>query len=87
MKKLFLVTVVILLAPSLLHTYPSVSVFPPGTTVFHPDKTWSGYTVFDPPGEGGTTRRGNNTMALPRGPGPTIVPRELRLIRSGSPSL
>ena len=40
-----------------------------------------------PPGEGGAGRRGNMnmniTMASRRGPGPTIAPRELQLIRSG----
>ena len=25
------------------------SVYPTGTTIFHPDKTWSGYTVFITP--------------------------------------
>ena len=45
MKRLVLVIAAVVLTPSLLLTYQSV--FPTGTTVFHPDKTWSGYTVFD----------------------------------------
>ena len=32
-----------------------------------------------------TTQHNNNTMASPRGPGPTITPREFRLILSGIP--
>ena len=51
MRRPLLIIAALLLAPALLLTYPSV--FPTGTTVFHPDKTWSGYTVFDTPGEGG----------------------------------
>ncbi len=44
MKRLILLTAALVLTPSLLLTYQSV--FPTGTTVFHPDKAWSGYTVF-----------------------------------------
>ena len=32
-----------------------------------------------------TTQHNNNTMALPKGPGPTIAPREFPLILSGIP--
>ena len=35
------------LAPAILSGVPSV--YPTGTTIFHPDKTWSGYTVFITP--------------------------------------
>ena len=43
-----------------------------------------------PAGDDDRARRGNNnnnnnTMALPRGPGPTIAPREFHLILSGIP--
>mgnify|MGYP001184441909 FL=1 len=83
MKKLFLVTVVILLAPSLLHTYPSVSVFPTGTTVFHPDKTWSGYTVFDTPGEGGTAVIDMNGNLVKRWTEVAGVPGPFRVLPGG----
>ena len=33
--------------PSVLSGLPSV--YPTGTTIFHPDRTWSGYTVFITP--------------------------------------
>ena len=32
-------------------SYPSV--YPTGTTIYQPDKTWNGYTVFPTPGEKG----------------------------------
>ncbi|MDP7239281.1 MAG: aryl-sulfate sulfotransferase, partial [Candidatus Latescibacteria bacterium] len=83
MKKLFLVSIVILLAPSLLHTYPSVSVFPTGTTVFHPDKTWSGYTVFDTPGEGGTAVIDMNGNLLKRWTEVAGVPGPFRVLPGG----
>ena len=53
MRRLMMLTAAIVLTPSLLLTYQSV--FPTGTTVFHPDKTWSGYTVFDLRVDGGGT--------------------------------
>ena len=54
MRRFILAAAALVLTPSLLLTYQSV--FPTGTTVFHPDKTWSGYTVFD-------IRNGDNTTA------------------------
>lgn len=55
MRRLILLTTALVLTPSLLLTYQSV--FPTGTTVFYPDKTWSGYTVFEIR-EGGDTAAG-----------------------------
>ena len=40
------VSVAALMSPALTG---SGSVYPTGTTIFHPDKTWSGYTVFITP--------------------------------------
>ena len=53
MRRFVLGTAILVLTPSLLF---SQSIFPTGTTVFDPDKTWSGYTVFD-------VREGDNTTA------------------------
>ena len=53
-------------------------IYPP--TFFFP-----GPVHLFPPGDVGAGRRGNNTIALPRGPGPTIVAREFQLILSGIP--
>ncbi len=50
MKRLMMLAAALVLTPSLSLTFQSV--FPTGTTVFHPDKTWSGYTVFEIRGEG-----------------------------------
>ncbi len=55
MRRFILGTAVLVLTPSLLFTFQSV--FPTGTTVFDPDKAWSGYTIFDIR-EGGDTPAG-----------------------------
>ena len=52
MRRLIILIATLVLTPSLLLAYQSV--FPTGTTVFHPDKTWTGYTVFEIRGEGET---------------------------------
>ncbi len=45
MKKYFVLIFVLLclVLPGYLFAFPSV--FPHGTTIFHPDKTYSGYTI------------------------------------------
>jgi len=43
--------VFVLLASALALAYPSV--YPTGTTIYDPDKTWSGYTVFGTPEQQG----------------------------------
>ena len=47
MKPLLIALAVVALSRATLITSPSV--YPTGTTIYHPDKAWSGYTVFDTP--------------------------------------
>ena len=81
MKRLILGTAALVLAPAILLTYPSV--FPTGTTIFHPDKTWSGYTVFDTPGEGGTALIDMNGNLLKRWTEVAAVPGPFRVLPGG----
>ena len=46
----FLATAIIVLA-AVSWSYPTV--YPTGTTIYQPDKTWNGYTTFPTPGEKG----------------------------------
>ena len=81
MKRLFLMFAILLLVPALLLTYPSV--FPTGTTIFHPDKTWSGYTVFGPPGEWGTAVVDMNGNLVKRWTEVAAVPGPFRILPGG----
>ena len=81
MKRLTLVTAVLVLAPARL--LASQSVFPTGTTVFHPDKTWSGYTIIDTPGEGGAALIDMNGNLLRRWTEVAAVPGPFRILPGG----
>ena len=81
MRRTILATAALVLAPSLLLAYQSV--FPTGTTVFHPDKTWSGYTVFDTPGEAGTALIDMNGNLLKRRTAVASVPGPFRILPGG----
>ncbi len=41
----FATALVVVLVPTTVISFPSV--YPTGTTIYQPDKTWSGYTLFD----------------------------------------
>lgn len=81
MRRFILATAALVLAPAILLTYPSA--FPTGTTVFHPDKTWSGYTVFDTPGEAGTALIDMNGNLLKRWTEVAAVPGPFRILPGG----
>ena len=81
MKRPLLIIAALLLAPALLLTYPSV--FPTGTTIFHPDQTWSGYTVFGPPGEWGTAVVDMNGNLVKRWTEVAAVPGPFRVLPGG----
>ncbi len=66
------------LRPVLLLADPSV--YPTGTTIFHPDETWSGYTVLDTPGEGGTVLVDMNGSLLERWTEVAAVPGPFRVL-------
>ena len=50
-RSIFLATLLIALSPIASFSYPTV--YPTGTTIFQPDKTWSGYTIFGLPEQQG----------------------------------
>jgi hypothetical protein len=56
----------LLALPSLGNAGPSV--YPTGTTIFDPDKTWSGYTVFDTPNDAGAVVVDMNGNVVKRWP-------------------
>src|SRR5262245_22929130 len=71
---------VIVLARS---TITAPSVYPTGTTVYRPDKAWSGYTVFDTPGEQGAVLVDMNGTLLRRWTEVAAVPGPARLLPGG----
>ena len=79
--RLFPTLAAFILAPAILLTYPSV--YPTGTTIFHPDKTWSGYTVFDTAEEGGTALIDMNGHLVKRWTEVAAVPGPTRILPGG----
>src|SRR6476646_9237204 len=63
MKRLLTVLAVVALTSATLFTSPSV--YPTGTTIYHPDKAWSGYTVLDTPNSQGAVLIGGSARRRP----------------------
>ncbi len=61
--------------------YPSV--YPTGTTIYEPGKTWSGYTVFGTPAQQGAVVVDMNGREVKRWPGVAAVPAPMRLLPGG----
>ncbi len=61
----------------------SPSVYPTGTTIYHPDEAWSGYTVLDTPNSQGAVLIDMNGAPVHRWPGVTAVPGPARLLPGG----
>ena len=59
------------------------SIYPTGTTIYHPDKAWNGYTVFDTPGEQGAVLVDMNGTLLKRWKEVAFVPGPARLLPGG----
>jgi len=59
------------------------SIYPTGTTIYHPDKAWNGYTVFDTPGEQGAVLIDMNGTLLKRWKEVAFVPGPARLFPGG----
>lgn len=78
-----LVGVLSLLVMAPARLFASQSVFPTGTTVFHPDKTWSGYTIIDTPGEGGAVLIDMNGNLLRRWTKVAAAPGPFRILPGG----
>ena len=81
MRRLPIVVLVVMLAPALLFTAPSI--YPTGTTIYDPAKTWSGYTVFDTPNEQGAVMIDMNGTLLRRWKEVAGVPGPFRLLPGG----
>lgn len=81
MRRLICVVAALIVFPVL--ALESQSVFPTGTTIFHPDQTWSGYTVFDTPGEGGAALIDMNGNLVKRWREVAAVPGPARILPGG----
>jgi hypothetical protein len=58
-------------------------VYPTGTTIYQPDKAWSGYTVLDTPNSQGAVLIDMNGAPVHRWRGVTAVPGPARLLPGG----
>ncbi|MGD9902525.1 MAG: aryl-sulfate sulfotransferase [Vicinamibacterales bacterium] len=65
----------------LLQGYPSV--YPTGTTIYEPGRTWSGYTVFGTPAEKGAVVVDMNGREVKRWPEVGAVPSPMRVLPGG----
>ena len=72
---------VLVVATALVQGYPSV--YPTGTTIYEPGKTWSGYTVFGTPAQQGAVVVDMNGREVKRWPGVAAVPAPMRLLPGG----
>ena len=81
MRLFVLVIAAVVLTPSMLRGYQSV--FPTGTTIYHPDKTWSGYTVLDTPNEGGAVLIDMNGNLVKRWTAVAAAPGPFRVLPGG----
>jgi hypothetical protein len=81
MKRFLIALVVVTLTQAALFTAPSI--YPTGTTIYRPDKAWSGYTVFDTPNEQGAVLIDMNGMLLRRWKEAAAVPGPVRLLPGG----
>jgi len=71
----------IVAANALVLSYPSV--YPTGTTIYEPDKTWSGYTVFGTPEQKGAVVVDMNGRLVKRWTQVAAVPGPMRLLPGG----
>ena len=67
--------------PTRFHAYPSV--YPTGTTIYQPDKAWSGYTIFDTIDEQGAVLIDMNGNVLRLFTEITAVPSPSRILPGG----
>ncbi|MGE4086096.1 MAG: hypothetical protein AB7H93_24175, partial [Vicinamibacterales bacterium] len=75
------VLAVLVAAHALVQGYPSV--YPTGTTIYEPAKTWSGYTVFGSPGQQGAVVIDMNGRLVKRWPEVAAVPAPMRILPGG----
>ncbi len=75
------VGLMIAVVPSRFNAFPSV--YPTGTTIFKPDKTWSGYTIFDTTDEQGAALIDMNGNLLRHFTAIAAVPGPARILPGG----
>ena len=63
--------------------FAAPSVFPTGTTIYHPDKAWSGYTLHDTPDEQGAVLVDMNGTVVKHWTTVDAVPSPFRLLPGG----
>jgi hypothetical protein len=66
-----------------ISTLPFPSVYPTGTTIFDPEKTWSGYTIFDAPAEHGAILIDMNGNVVRQWKEITAAPGPFRILPGG----
>ena len=63
--------------------FAAPSVFPTGTTIYHPDKAWSGYTLHDTPDEQGAVLVDMNGTVVKHWTSVDAVPSPFRMLPGG----
>ena len=81
MKQFARTVCVLVFASATLLTYPSI--YPTGTTIFDPDRTWSGYTIYGTPESKGAVLIDMNGNLLRRWPEIAAVPGPFRILPGG----
>ena len=81
MKRFVIAVGVFALTSVTLLTYPSI--FPTGTTIYDPEKAWSGYTVFGAPEKLGAVLIDMNGTAVRRWPEVAAGPSPFRILPGG----
>ena len=81
MKRLAMTVCALCLLPATFRAYPSV--YPTGTTIYKPDKTWSGYTMFDTPQQQGAILVDMNGQVVKRWKEIDAVPGPPRILPGG----
>jgi len=76
-------TVAVLVAGAASTLFTSPSVYPTGTTIYLPDKAWSGYTLLDTPNAQGAVLIDMNGTLLRRWKEIAAVPGPVRLLPGG----
>ena len=76
-----LIFLAMLLTTQISFSYPSV--FPTGTTIYHPDKTWNGYTIHDAPIPHGAVVIDMNGNVVKQWKQITSVPGPFRILPGG----
>ena len=78
---LFVAALVVTLTPIAAISYPTV--YPTGTTIYQPDRTWSGYTILDTHEEQGAVLIDMNGNVVKRWTGVAAVPGPARILPGG----